>query len=300
MALLARLGWPFELFAHFRPQYAAFAAAAALACLFSRHVVLAAVAAILAALNAMLVLLAAPSAGPVVACSDGPLLTVATANAWFRNEDTQPLLDWLRSSGADIVVVQEVTPRWAEALAGLSEFPHRELHPRPDPYGIAILSRHPLSSVALRDLAGDGLPSLDVTLEVHGHELRLLGLHTHWPILPRLQRMRDLGLEQAAGLVRDSNVPAIVAGDLNLTPWAPVFGDFLERSGLRDPFGRSLQPTWIPRVWPSALRIDHVLVPPGMCTVKAGVGPDVGSDPRPVLVSVRATGSISRPAASRP
>jgi endonuclease/exonuclease/phosphatase (EEP) superfamily protein YafD len=46
---------------------------------------------------------------------------------------------------------------------------------------------------------------------------------------------------------------------------------------------RAWQPTWMAGFWPLALRIDHVLVSGGLCVEEARIGPDVGSDHRPVI-----------------
>jgi endonuclease/exonuclease/phosphatase (EEP) superfamily protein YafD len=58
----------------------------------------------------------------------------------------------------------------------------------------------------------------------------------------------------------------------------------VDESGLRDVMqGRGWRPTWLAGFWPLALRIDHVLASPGLCVEQAEVGPDVGSDHRPVF-----------------
>jgi endonuclease/exonuclease/phosphatase (EEP) superfamily protein YafD len=51
--------------------------------------------------------------------------------------------------------------------------------------------------------------------------------------------------------------------------------------------GQAWQPTWEADFWPLALPIDHVLVPSTSCVTYTEVGPDVGSDHRPVRVTLR-------------
>jgi len=118
--------------------------------------------------------------------------------------------------------------------------------------------------------------------------LRFLGLHTHWPMLPALARARDASLERTADLLREEELPVVVLGDLNLTPHAPAFARLLRQSGLRDALaGPRWQPTWQAAFWPLALRIDHVLVGPGLCVAHAEVGSSIGSDHRPVVAQLR-------------
>jgi endonuclease/exonuclease/phosphatase (EEP) superfamily protein YafD len=284
-ALAAPLGWPFELFAHFRVQYLAAALLLGALLAWQRRPVLAAAALLLVLWHGLPL---AQRAGATTAACDGPAFTVVTANVRFRNRNHGRFLEWLRAHPADVVVVQEVTAEWAETLASQAAYPHRFLLSRADPYGIGVLSRWPLESVTPVDLAGDGLPSLTGIVVVEGRPVRFLGLHTHWPVLPSLARARDVSLGRAADLVREEELPVVVLGDLNLTPHTPAFARLLEQSGLRDAVaGPRWQPTWQAGFWPLALRIDHVLVSRGICVEHAAVEQAIGSDHRPVRARLR-------------
>lgn len=283
LALLAPLGWPFELFVHFRVQYAVAAMLLALWFVWRRRrwaVVLSLALAGWHAWPGAERLLAAP----VTTSCAGPAFTVVTANVEYSNEDHAAFLDWLDAHPADLLVVQEVTAAWAGELVPRPDYPHYELLSREDPYGIAVLSRWPLENVRQVDLAGDGLPSFAGTVHVGGQPVRFLALHTHWPVAPELARARDVSLQAAAGLARSDSTPLVLLGDLNLTPDAPGFHRLVDESGLEDVMqGRGWHPTWLAGFWPLALRIDHVLASPALCVEQARVGPDVGSDHRPVL-----------------
>lgn len=298
-AALAPFGWPFELFVHFRWQVAAgsLALLAVGAVLRDARTVAAAVAALLlqgvAAWNARPV--TAVAGTPPAVCA-GKTFTVIAANAWFRNRDPQRLLDWLATHPADVVLVQEVTSDWERALAATErDYPHRKFMVREDTYGIALLSRWPLHRIESIDLADDGLPSLLATVDVRGQSVQIVGLHTHWPLLDSLQDSRDLVLQRAAGLARAAGVPTVLLGDLNLTPYAPAFRKLLLQSGLRDAYaGRAWRPTWQAGFWPLALPLDHVLVSPGACVRQAEIGEAVGSDHRPVRVTLQLPGPAER------
>jgi endonuclease/exonuclease/phosphatase (EEP) superfamily protein YafD len=276
------------LFSHFRLQLGAGSLLVAACLAVLRCPRAAAGAAVLAA--ASLLRFEAPlhAAEPAPACT-GREFVVVTANLWFANADRRPYLEWLAAHPADVVIAQEVTPEWARDLGSLAAYPYRKVLPRPDPYGIAILSRWPLEDVGPVDLAGDGLPSLEGTVNAGGDLIHVIGLHTRWPITPELARARDRALFAAAVRARASALPVIAAGDLNLTADSPVFGRVLEDSGLRDVFeGRpGWNPTWMAGFWPLALRIDHALVSPGICVERAEVGPELGSDHRPLTAVLR-------------
>lgn len=283
LAVMSPLGWPFELFVHFRPQYMVASILVAMLLAGLGRWRPAALALTLAALHAWPVVPSSQAGAARVAC-DGPALTVATVNLWFRNPDPDAFVSWLASGPADLVVLQEVTDEWASALVRLSdEYPHQWLLPRQDAYGIGVISRYALSAASV-DLAGDGLPSLAGTVEIGNGRLRFIGLHTRWPLLPGLARSRDASLFNAADHVRADDTPAVLLGDLNLSPHAPRYEQLLDRGGLQDVFPRrAWHPTWMAGFWPLALRIDHVLVSSGLCVEAASVGPDVGSDHRPVI-----------------
>lgn len=287
LALLAPLGWPFELFAHFRAQYAVAAALVAVVLVWRRRAVAAGIAVLLVVWNALPVVQRALAESPSLACT-GPAFTVATVNLQFSNRSQQTALAWLAAHPADVIVVQELTGAWAQALAGSDAHLHRFLLTREDPYGIGVLSRWPLESAGAIDLAGDGLPSIEGIVDIEGRRVRLLGLHTRWPVLPEVARMRDAALVGAAGIARDSDLPVILLGDLNLTPDSPEFTRLLDESALRDVVsGRRWRPTWQAGFWPLALRIDHVLVSPQLCVEAVEVGPSIGSDHRPVIARLR-------------
>jgi endonuclease/exonuclease/phosphatase family metal-dependent hydrolase len=142
--------------------------------------------------------------------------------------------------------------------------------------------------VSLVDLAGDGLPSIAGVALVGTQRVRFLGMHTRWPVAPSLARLRDEALHGAADLAQATDLPMVMLGDLNVTPDSPAFEQLLHGSALRDALaGGEWRPTWQADFWPLALRIDHILVSPGVCVERASVGPQVGSDHLPVLARLR-------------
>jgi endonuclease/exonuclease/phosphatase family metal-dependent hydrolase len=113
-------------------------------------------------------------------------------------------------------------------------------------------------------------------------------MHAHPPVAPALLRARDRDLERAAQRATYGGQPTIVLGDLNVSPDAPAFADLLNDGQLRDALASGgWRPTWRADFWPLALRLDHVLASPALCVYSTDVGPDVGSDHRPVRVTLR-------------
>ena len=212
-----------------------------------------------------------------------PELTVVVANVHAGNRDARPLLDWLATAPADVVVLLELSPAYADALAGAApDYPHRELLPDDSPFGIGLLSRRPLAGFETHASADD-IPFLLAMLDTPQGQARLIAVHPMPPLQPHWRRERDLLLEVAA---RDSReLPTLVVGDLNATPWS---------TALLSPRTRDLRrttgfaPTWRPfgGRW-FGLPIDHVLASPHWQRVHAERGPDIGSDHLPVRVALR-------------
>ena len=85
-------------------------------------------------------------------------------------------------------------------------------------------------------------------------------------------------------------VPVVLIGDLNLTPWSPLFADFLDRTKLsRGQVGANFTPTWYRgRTFAQGLVIDHVLLDERLTSISHRVGSRIGSDHRSVTVKLAA------------
>ncbi len=213
------------------------------------------------------------------------VLTVATFNVHLGNHDTTPLIRWLAEANPDVLVLHEVSPDYAKELDALNDYPFRHLVPRNDPFGMAVISRLPMSQVqTVEDGDGDGLVHIDAQLHWNGQSIRLTAWHPMPPISQYDHTKRNHQLQSLAKAAKASGQPAIVAGDLNATPWSNAFSK-LDQAGLRRASG--LTPTWpaIGHGW-LGIPIDHVLVTSQWSVVERDVGPNLSSDHLPVFVRI--------------
>lgn len=215
-----------------------------------------------------------------------PVLTVASANVHFENSDAPPLARWLLEASPDVVVLHEVSPAYAEQLQVYRQYPFKHLAPANDPFGVAILSRFPLTNV--ETVAGeDGIPHVKAVLDWNGHLTTLIAWHPMPPLSPRDHHARNTHLSALAEAAHQEGKPTILAGDLNATPWSNAFNGIGEM-GLRRATG--LLPTW-PATglgW-LGIPIDHVLVSAHWQVVGRSKGPDIGSDHFPVVARITLT-----------
>lgn len=217
-----------------------------------------------------------PVSGGDAASAD---LSVASANVHVSNSNPGLLLNWLAVEQPDVVVVQEVSPQYGAALEGLANYPYRVIAPERSAFGMALLSRYPLSNTRVfRD--DPGIVRIETSVLLEDRMVKVMAIHPVPPVSPHFHRLRDELLKTLVMETGEST--ALIVGDLNATPWSSAFTP-LEGFGWRRATG--LWPTW-PASGKGVLGIpiDHVLTSPGWRVSHYAVGPDLGSDHLPVIV----------------
>ncbi len=219
----------------------------------------------------------------------GPASTAALSIMSFNLSATIRSPDKVRryveAAPADIVILQEYTPDWHAELAGLSEqFPHVVVEPKTGYFGIAMLSRVPLTSAETSVFPGTDVPFIAATAELGDRRLSLVGLHLDWPMVRSSFTARNRQIEHLLSMAPDSAF--VACGDWNMTPWSRWYRT-LEASGLHDgDAGNRLLPTWPTRLGWLGIPIDHCFATGDLRIVSKRVGPPLGSDHRPILVGI--------------
>jgi endonuclease/exonuclease/phosphatase (EEP) superfamily protein YafD len=110
-----------------------------------------------------------------------------------------------------------------------------------------------------------------------------------------MSALRNDQLVAVASLIQQQTVPIVLAGDLNSTSYSPYFEDLCSRTGLRDSRqGFGIQASWSPRLPLLEICIDHCLVPPAIHVANRRAGPHLGSDHRPIMVTLTWTGDAQQ------
>ena len=295
MALFSYQHWVAELFSHFRIYYLLALALLALIFLHTRHRLLLTLTLLLAVPNAFYVV---PYLTPLIVGKSlaGPLeehVSIASLNVNYDSDDYQLVLDYLESNPVDIVVIVEYTPAWESALAVLdSTYPYRIGASRDYPWGLAVFSKLPLASAELLDLGIRDTVHARFVLDLDGAPLEIFAVHLMVPTTREEAGMRNSQLATLAELMSTSKIPRVLVGDLNITPFSPLFSDFLGAAGLvdaRQPFGFHI--TWPTTALPVWIPIDHCLADPVVPIHSVRRGPHFGSDHYPLEIVVQKTGS---------
>ena len=290
---IGQVWWGFELATHFRAQYALALSGFALILLALRRWGWSALFGAFALLNLALIAPAFWESDPASAAGNSPTLRALLANVNMGNRDSERLQRLIVASDPDIILLLEATPWLLEQLRDLgARYPHRIAEPRDDPFGIALFSRQPLAQsqlVRFGDAASP--PAIVATMIAGARSFTLIGAHPWPPVSAGLAEGRNEQLRALASQARQSSLPLLVLGDLNISPWSPWFARLLADSGLRDSrSGRGIQPSWPADWWPLWIPIDHALFSAGIRIQQREIGPAIGSDHYPVIVDFQVSG----------
>jgi len=218
-----------------------------------------------------LAVLAAPIAfhAHPASAEGSPTISVAFANTLYSNPTPELAAAALAGTDADVLVLAEYTPEMQAALDSAvgDRYPHRSdrVMPRPSSNGIAIWSRLPIVTGGPVEVGGR--TAIDVTVQVAGTVVRVLGVHTS----PPTHDAADWGRQLTA--VRDragqGDVRTLVVGDFNGSRWHPSFRSLLDDgwTDTHEATGRGWSVSWpTDEGWlpPTFVRLDHALYGNGL------------------------------------
>jgi endonuclease/exonuclease/phosphatase (EEP) superfamily protein YafD len=280
---LGRTFWFFDLFSHFRVQYMQIGLLLIGIALWKRLNKRAVALIALAMLNYAFVL-------PFYSGKPSPA-TGATSRAMLMNLNASngnaaQVLEAIHTADPDLLLLEEVTPKWAAELAVLSsEYKHRIAEPQEGCFGIMLLSKHPLAHEQVIEIGTAGVPSIVADAYLPQGTVSIIGTHPVPPISAAYANDRNIQLTALPEVAQQQKHPALLIGDLNTSPWSPHFKDLLAKSQLKNSMkGFGFQPTW-----PSGSRflripLDHMLHSEGIIIHNRAVLGPIGSDHFPVIV----------------
>ncbi|MCJ8024157.1 endonuclease/exonuclease/phosphatase family protein [Shinella yambaruensis] len=225
-------------------------------------------------------------------------LKVLTANLFVRNaQDPAVFIAMLRQEKPDIVILQETTKRWEEALSAAGLYAYESNSDVRERDAIKVFSVLPIRSQtelkrAFTEERAYKQP-LRLELDMRGKPLFLYAFHPETPRRLWQWHDRNAYLSAAADAVRGDleTAPVIVAGDWNTPTWSPFFRAFLKQAGLASTAGGWLQPVTrfsqkLDTVAYIGASIDHIVVSPDISVRARRVGPNFGSNHLPVIAEL--------------
>lgn len=288
----ARGFWLLELTTHFKFQYLIGGALLLPGVLLSRCRWLITIVCFGIGLNAIAVLpWYLPTGQPAATASPSSSITIALANVYYENESYDPLLAWVDRQQPDLMVVEEFSPDWEEALTSWDQlFPYQIKQPRQDAFGIALYSRIPFAQEHIHTFGALQIPWIEARLTLDGSPITLWAVHPYPPVGAEATHQRNALLKEVSQQIQGREGLAgfkIVAGDLNTSFWSPAYQDLVKRSSLKNTRqGFGIQPTWFTGNLFLGVPLDHILVSPDVNVHQFQAGPSIGSDHLPVKAIV--------------
>ena len=278
--------WVLDLLAGFRHQLAVGLVVCALLAGFARWKRTSVAIGLLAAVNLALVvpLYIGPSR------PEAAELRVLSFNVLASNRRYGEVVDFIRDSAADLVVLHEVTRGWEqaveEAAATFDDWPYEitRARGRGDLFGSMVLVE---AGAAVRSF-GFALTDPRAIEILLPDGVALLAIHPLSPSSEFRARQNDRQLLFAAEWAAVQDGPAVVVGDFNATPWSFPFRRLLSSTDLANSArGYGLDLSYPANGNPLVrVPIDHLLFSDGLAVVDRRLGPAMGSDHFPLIVDL--------------
>jgi len=205
-----------------------------------------------------------------------PALTVVWCNVFKTDAVVERLANVARRRGADIVILGEPPRELAAARRSLAEYPFVYGAPDPDEHGAVVFSRTPLKAIVGPDL-GRGTYPLTI---VEADNIRIVAMHP--PVAVTRSALEGSAVMMGAAVRQAQHGRTLVVGDMNATPWASRLRAVSTEMTRLSP---ALGSTWFSSLPVLGLPIDHAFVTMDL-RASAHVGPGVGSDHLPLIVSI--------------
>lgn len=218
-------------------------------------------------------------------CDSSETVRVVVANLLTSNRDYEAIRGFIDRTDPEVLVLLEYASHFERQLEEtLDTFDHTLTRRRRDNFGMAVYSEIPWQSTEVLRPAGGPAPQFHLVLRHRDAPIHLWAVHPLPPVMPSYMQQRDELLEHVGRQSAKVDGPVVVAGDLNTTMWSSAYRGLEKREFENSRAGRGLLATW-PSGFP-VLPIDHVLHTDEVATCGMGVGPEIGSDHRPLVVDL--------------
>ncbi len=217
-------------------------------------------------------------------------LKIVQFNVWHENRTPQKTLDWIIAQDADVVVIEEgAGESWqiVTALRAVYPFASGDKTSHNETW---IFSRKKMLARGTVPLDRPYLSAAWATLADAKGPFTVAGVHYTWPVPAGPQQAQARKLVDA--LAPFDRKSTILTGDFNSTPWSFSLRRQDKALGLRRwtralaswPAGKFSRVMAAPAPF---LPIDHVYAGAEWHAVKIERGPALGSDHRPVVMTLR-------------
>lgn len=209
-------------------------------------------------------------------------ITVMTFNMLYLNDKVEEINNYINNQDPDIIFLQEVSPKNEALLERLKNYPHQQRCHLNRMMSIMVLSK--ARPIAQDCLAESRLAWME--LKLNGQTFRAISTHLHWPWPLRQWEQIDSLRNDIA--LWDQDTAIVLGGDFNAVPWSHAVRTIEDiiHSKIVPGFRMTLYKFVTLIEAPLFVPIDQILLPANAAVKTAHVGPDLGSDHRPVTVTM--------------
>ncbi|HEY3357079.1 MAG TPA: endonuclease/exonuclease/phosphatase family protein [Polyangia bacterium] len=250
---------------------------------------------------------ARPTRTPATPPPGTPVLTVMTYNVNFGLAGDDSCIAAIRAAGPDLVLLQETTPAWEDALRRElgGTYPFAAFRHAGGAGGLGVLSRHPFDERAYLPSPAGWFPAWLLVVRTPLGPLQVLNVHLRPPVSDggsvvsgyfSTRPVRQAEIAAYADRL-DPGLPTLVAGDFNESRTGRAVG-LLATRGLRSAlpdFAPGAQ-TWR---WPTSVgtvrsQLDHIVHDARLVPLDARVVDAGSSDHLPVVARFALAGAVVR------
>ena len=277
---LAKTWWFFELFVHYAHYYALLGTILALLSLNRRHWNFALLFLTFTSIHLGTL---RPYLNLQTHSDKTPTLTILSSNFYYTNENFAELAPILAEENPDLFMIHEAGDQWTEGIELFrADYPYIDLTDQLGVQGIAMASRIPgtFTEIPLGSKFG-----LEFTPEDGSY--RVLGVHPAAPLTPTWAEERNAQFADLATYVNSSQIPTVIMGDFNCTPWSPYLIELMQNAALTDArLGFGLTPTWHAHNAFFKIPIDHALLSEGWELIDFHRTESIAADHFPIVVEL--------------
>lgn len=223
---------------------------------------------------------------PTATNAQGPSIKVFSSNFLFENNDFTTIKKVIAEEKPDVILIVEADYAWRKEKSMFeADYPYITITEQTGPFGMVMASKYPVEYEYFT-LASYG--AIDATIKINETSMRILGVHTLPPSRKDLSEKQVQQFAELIAKIKSKQLPTVVMGDFNSTPWSPRFIKLLNQTGLKDSaIGYGVINTWNVNIPFLKIPIDHILTSPEIETLDFHRGADVSADHYPVVASLR-------------
>ena len=218
-------------------------------------------------------------------------LRLLIANVFQENRKSDEYHALIAKCQPDLILMVETDLWWQTKMNSIeNEYPYQIKIPLENTYGMLLYSKLKLIDGEVKYLVEDDIPSIETEVELrNGKTVKLFCLHPRPPVPQENPHSteRDKEILIVAKKAADSNIPVVVAGDLNDVAWSYTTELFSKVSGLLDPRrGRGFYNSFNAKYLFLRFPLDHIFCSSEFSLSSIARKERCGSDHFPVLVEL--------------